>query len=114
MINDITLKMRNKIRLLRRPFVFRDSPEEFLNSDPTLAERIINFLDTLKDLCGNEYAFFYFQKGSPYGGCCAPHTKDSKFPNPDFPIVLGVYDRSYFEDFLRKRGTPYNPEATRI
>lgn len=110
MVNDITPEMRDKISPLRRLFVFNDFPDDFLKRDPSLAERIIHFLDTIKDVCGIDYAFFYFQKGNPYGGCCAPHPTNSEFPNPNFPIVLGIYDRSYFVEFLSKREqTEYSP-----
>ncbi len=73
-------------------------------------ETDLSVLDKIQELLGVESAFFYLQKGSPFGGCCVPFPRDYKFPNPNFPILLKIYDKAYFVEFLRNKKN----EAARI
>ena len=92
-----------KIERLTEYFCFNDSPKRLMVQDPTLADRAIRLLDKIKEVFKEEYDFVYVQKASPFGGNCRPYPRGYDFPNPNFPIVLGVYNRDYFENLLREQ-----------
>ena len=92
-----------QIQKLEEYFRFRDFIPRDINKNPNLAQRAISLLDKIKEFSGIEYAFFDLQNASPFGGCCEPLPISSNFSNPRFPIVLGIYNRAYFVDFLKNR-----------